>query len=61
MLLRSKGKEVISGRSGQVRCTRIALSGNVAGVQVTAPLSLGGSTRITMRGISSVTGETRTL
>jgi outer membrane cobalamin receptor len=27
-----------------------ALSGNVAGVQVTAPSSMGGSTRITMRG-----------
>ncbi len=38
-----------------------ALSGNVAGVQVTAPSSLGGSTRITMRGISSVTGENRPL
>ena len=38
-----------------------ALSGNVAGVQVTAPSSLGGSTRITMRGVSSVTGENRPL
>ncbi|MGE8526681.1 MULTISPECIES: SusC/RagA family TonB-linked outer membrane protein [Chryseobacterium] len=38
-----------------------ALSGNVAGVQVTAPSSMGGSTRITMRGISSVTGENRPL
>ena len=38
-----------------------ALSGNVAGVQVTAPSTLGGSTRITMRGISSVTGENRPL
>ncbi len=38
-----------------------ALSGNVAGVQVTAPSSMGGSTRITMRGISSITGENRPL
>lgn len=38
-----------------------ALSGNVAGVQVTAPSSIGGSTRITMRGISSITGENRPL
>lgn len=38
-----------------------ALSGNVAGVQVTAPSSMGGSTRITMRGISSLTGENRPL
>ena len=38
-----------------------ALSGNVAGVQVTASSSIGGSTRITMRGISSITGENRPL
>ena len=38
-----------------------ALSGNVAGVQVTSPSSMGGSTRITMRGISSLTGENRPL
>jgi len=38
-----------------------ALSGNVAGVQVTAPSSMGGSTRITMRGISSIIGENRPL
>ena len=38
-----------------------ALSGNVAGVQVTAPSSMGGSTRITMRGVSSLTGENRPL
>jgi len=38
-----------------------ALSGNVAGVQVTAPSTMGGSTRITMRGISSVTGENKPL
>jgi len=38
-----------------------ALSGNVAGVQVTAPSTMGGSTRITMRGISSISGENRPL
>lgn len=38
-----------------------SLSGNVAGVQVTAPSTMGGSTRITMRGISSLTGENRPL
>ena len=38
-----------------------ALSGNVAGVQVTSPSTIGGSTRITMRGISSVTSENRPL
>ncbi|HBT70863.1 MAG TPA: SusC/RagA family TonB-linked outer membrane protein, partial [Lysinibacillus sp.] len=36
-------------------------SGNVAGVQVTAPSSMGGSTRITMRGVSSIIGENRPL
>lgn len=38
-----------------------ALSGNVAGLQVTAPSSMGGSSRIVMRGIGSVTGENRPL
>lgn len=39
-----------------------SLSGNVAGVQITAPSSsLGGSTRIIMRGVSSLTGENRPL
>lgn len=38
-----------------------ALSGNVAGVLVTSPSSMGGSTRITMRGISSIIGENRPL
>ncbi len=51
--------EVISD-AGQVNALS-SLSGNVAGVQVTAPSSLGGSTRITMRGVSSVTGENRPL
>lgn len=38
-----------------------ALSGNVAGVQVTAPSSMGGSTSITIRGINSVTGNNKPL
>lgn len=38
-----------------------ALSGNVAGLQITAPSSMGGSTRIVLRGISSVTGNNRPL
>lgn len=51
--------EVLSD-AGQTNAVS-ALSGNVAGVQVTAPSTMGGSTRITMRGISSVTGENRPL
>ena len=38
-----------------------SLSGNVSGAQITAPSSLGGSTRITLRGIGSITGENRPL
>ncbi|WP_144893912.1 SusC/RagA family TonB-linked outer membrane protein [Flavobacterium tiangeerense] len=38
-----------------------ALSGNVAGLQITAPSTMGGSTRIVMRGIGSVTGENKPL
>lgn len=39
-----------------------SLSGNVAGVQVTASSSsLGGSARITLRGVGSITGENRPL
>ena len=39
-----------------------ALSGNVAGVQITTPSSnLGGSTRVILRGITSLTGENRPL
>ncbi len=38
-----------------------ALSGNVAGVQVTTPSSMGGSTRITIRGINSVTQNNKPL
>jgi len=51
--------DVIS-EAGQTNAVS-ALSGNVAGVQVTAPSTMGGSTRITMRGISSITGENRPL
>ena len=38
-----------------------SLSGNVSGLQVTAPSSMGGSTRIVIRGVGSVTGENRPL
>ena len=38
-----------------------ALSGNVAGLQVTSPSTMGGSTRIILRGVGSVTGENRPL
>jgi TonB-linked SusC/RagA family outer membrane protein len=38
-----------------------ALSGNVAGLQVTAPSTMGGSTRLVLRGVGSVTGENRPL
>ena len=38
-----------------------ALSGNVAGVQVTSPSSMGGSSRILIRGAGSVTGENKPL
>ncbi|HAT80840.1 MAG TPA: SusC/RagA family TonB-linked outer membrane protein [Flavobacterium sp.] len=38
-----------------------ALSGNVAGLQVIAPSTMGGSTRIVLRGVGSVTGENRPL
>ena len=53
-----KGENI--SEAGQTNAVS-ALSGNVAGVQVTAPSSLGGSTRITMRGVSSVTGDNRPL
>ncbi|WP_306353613.1 SusC/RagA family TonB-linked outer membrane protein [Flavobacterium sp. '19STA2R22 D10 B1'] len=38
-----------------------ALSGNVAGIQVTAPSTMGGSSRIVLRGVGSVTGDNRPL
>jgi TonB-linked SusC/RagA family outer membrane protein len=46
--------------SGQTNALS-SLSGNVAGVQVTAPSTMGGSNRITIRGISSVTQNNRPL
>lgn len=51
--------EVISNARQQNAVS--ALSGNVAGLQVTAPSTMGGSARITLRGISSVTGNNRPL
>ncbi|WP_026978421.1 SusC/RagA family TonB-linked outer membrane protein [Flavobacterium tegetincola] len=38
-----------------------SLSGNVAGLQITAPSTMGGSTRVVLRGIGSVSGENRPL
>ncbi len=38
-----------------------ALSGNVAGVQVTAPSAMGGSTKVSIRGINSVVGNNNPL
>jgi TonB-dependent SusC/RagA subfamily outer membrane receptor len=38
-----------------------ALSGNVAGLQVISPSTMGGSTRVVLRGVGSVTGENRPL
>lgn len=38
-----------------------SLSGNVAGIQVTAPSSMGGSTRVLIRGIGSVTQNNKPL
>lgn len=38
-----------------------ALSGNVAGVQISAPSSMGGSSRILIRGVGSVTQDNRPL
>ncbi len=38
-----------------------ALSGNVAGLSVTSPSTMGGSTRVVIRGVGSVTGENRPL
>lgn len=38
-----------------------ALSGNVAGLQITAPSSMGGSTRIVLRGVKSVVGNNQPL
>lgn len=53
-----KGEELSD--AGQTNAVN-ALSGNVSGIQVTAPSSMGGSTRIVMRGIKSVTGNNQPL
>ena len=50
----------ILSSSGQLNAVN-SLSGNVAGVQVSAPSNMGGSTRIVLRGPGSVTGENRPL
>ncbi|MCC9041737.1 SusC/RagA family TonB-linked outer membrane protein [Myroides sp. M-43] len=46
--------------SGQTNAVN-ALSGNVAGLQVTSPSSMGGSARIVLRGVKSVTGNNQPL
>ncbi len=53
-----KGDELSS--AGQTNAVN-ALSGNVAGLQVTAPSSMGGSNRIVLRGVKSVTGNNQPL
>lgn len=53
-----KGEQIAgAGQSNAVN----ALSGNVSGLQVTAPSSMGGSTRIVLRGIKSVVGNNQPL
>jgi len=37
------------------------LSGNVAGLQITSPSTMGGSSRVVLRGIGSITGENKPL
>lgn len=53
-----KGEVVQAARGSNVVQ---ALSGNVSGAQITAPTTMGGSTRIILRGISSITGENKPL
>lgn len=53
-----KGENLSS--AGQTNAVN-ALSGNVAGLQVTAPSSMGGSTRIVLRGVKSVVGNNQPL
>jgi len=50
----------VINQAGQINAIS-ALSGNVAGVQVTAPSSMGGSSRIVIRGMGSVTQNNRPL
>ncbi|WP_158962921.1 SusC/RagA family TonB-linked outer membrane protein [Myroides fluvii] len=53
-----KGEHLASaGKSNAVN----ALSGNVAGLQVTAPSTMGGSARIVLRGVKSVVGNNQPL
>lgn len=53
-----KGEDLSSaGKNNAVN----ALSGNVAGLQVTAPSSMGGSSRIVLRGVKSVVGNNQPL
>lgn len=53
-----KGDNLAS--AGQTNAVN-ALSGNVAGLQVTAPSSMGGSARIVLRGVKSVVGNNQPL
>jgi TonB-linked SusC/RagA family outer membrane protein len=53
-------KGAILSEAGQTNALS-SLSGNVAGLQITAPSTMGGSTRILLRGIGSVSGENRPL
>ncbi|AWG25307.1 SusC/RagA family TonB-linked outer membrane protein [Flavobacterium kingsejongi] len=53
-------KGSIISEAGQTNALS-GLSGNVAGLQVTAPSTMGGSTRIVLRGVGSVSGENRPL
>ena len=52
------GSTLSDGGSGNALSS---LSGNVSGLQVTAPSTMGGSARILIRGIGSVTGENKPL
>lgn len=53
-----KGEELSD--AGQTNALS-ALSGNIAGLQVTAPSSMGGSSRVVLRGVKSVVGNNRPL
>lgn len=53
-----KGDVIQAGRGSNALQ---ALAGNVAGAQITAPTTMGGSTRIVLRGLGSITGENRPL
>ena len=53
-----KGEELSD--AGQTNALS-ALSGNVAGLQITAPSTMGGSSRVVLRGVKSVVGNNRPL